>query len=339
MHYHRFPPDSLEHGSGRTLDASATGQAHWADDTRAHGTVYGYEVRADFALPRLRKDVPQRRGTLNLRSGAVPPGPAIEIARDPGERGPAWILARTSTGLVVRFANLGQMLLDVSAGTILCQAELRADPAEWENRVLCSGITQLLAARGDLVAHAAAVVHEGAAVLFCGSPAAGKSTIVLELASLGFELLSEDAAVISGLPARALAWPGPAGVRVRGRSGSKALRTGPEIRLHRGPAPVAAVFVIGSHSPRGLAIEPLSPARLAAAVARQAAFAGVRGRRGVLRLAGGLAACVPGFLLRAPHGLRAFTEAAGDLAAHIVEIRQRSLSVPSRPAAFPGAGG
>jgi hypothetical protein len=251
---------------------------------------------------------------------ALPRAPLVEVARDPDERGPAWVLARSSTGLVSRFPGLGQMGLDVTAGTILCEPERNTDPAEWENRVLCSGVTQLLASRGDLVVHASAVVYDGRAALFCGPAMAGKSTITLALASFGFELLSEDAAVITGLPARPLVWPGPEGVRMREASGAKVLYSGPEIQLHREPAPLAAIFVIGSRSDRGLTIEPISPPRMIAAIMRQSAFVGVPERRRLLRLACELAARVPGFVLRAPEGLAAFRQAAGDLAERVVRI-------------------
>ncbi len=83
---------------------------------------------------------------------------------------------------------------------------------------------------------------------------------------------------------------------------------------------MAAVFVVGPRSARGLTIEPLSPARLAAAVARHAAFAGAGERREVLRMASGLAAHVPGFLLRAPDRVRAFTQSARALVDDVVRI-------------------
>jgi pimeloyl-ACP methyl ester carboxylesterase len=164
------------------------------------------------------------------------------------------------------------------------------------------------------------MVFGGRVVAFCGPSMAGKSTVALALARRGFELLSEDGVVVSGLPHSPLAWPGPDGIRVRERSGETTVRRGAEIKLHPAPAMLSAVVIMGRRHADASAVVAVGSAAAAAAIARSAAFAGAAERRLVLALAAATAATVPTFVLHASNDLHAFEEGADDLAGRVVAL-------------------
>jgi hypothetical protein len=319
--------EALEHGTRGALDRLVSAEAHGADRRTAAGAAFGYAIDADFPLARLDANGARERGQLHIRRGDADGGDMSEIARDPDARGPTWILSRGAAGVVLSFPGLGMFRLDVDGGLVV--AEPAGEPGgasedprpqgpsedpEWEQRLLCTALPQLLVARGDLAVHAATLACAGRAVAFFAPSGAGKSSIALALARRGFELLCEDVLIVSGLPEQPLAWPGPVGVRVRQPSGATLLERGPHIAHSSAPAPLAAVVLVGRRHRGSTRLESLGQAHLAAAIARNASFTGDYEHRQVLARATGVAARVPGFVLRATDDLGAFEAAADELA-------------------------
>ncbi len=127
--------------------------------------------------------------TSPLRVGSGQPPPAetgteldlegVRIRRGPGLvifdwRGTtAWVdAAQERAGLRVRDAT--------------------ESPRELTHRVLAPLLMELAVARGFYGAHAAAIAHEGRAVLLPGESGAGKSTLFQHARGCGFDLLSDD---------------------------------------------------------------------------------------------------------------------------------------------------
>jgi hypothetical protein len=72
----------------------------------------------------------------------------------------------------------------------------------------------MMAARGETVLHGSAVAIEGKAVVFLGTSGAGKSTIAVKLASLGYPLLTDDCLLVRYGTDEMLACPSYPGARL-----------------------------------------------------------------------------------------------------------------------------
>lgn len=98
---------------------------------------------------------------------------------------------------VVRYDELAQFTLSYASHEILV-TRLDADvPDSTINHLLVDQIwPRILAHRGELVLHAAAVLGPNGAILFVGESGRGKSTLAASLHQRGFALLGDDAIVI-----------------------------------------------------------------------------------------------------------------------------------------------
>lgn len=72
----------------------------------------------------------------------------------------------------------------------------------------------MMAARGETVLHGSAVAIQGKAVVFLGTSGAGKSTIAVKLASLGYPLLTDDCLLVRFGTDEMLACPSYPGARL-----------------------------------------------------------------------------------------------------------------------------
>lgn len=110
--------------------------------------------------------------------------------------------ARTSIDLIDESFGVFRMADNEGAEQII---ELRADAALDLMDQLVHTVISSLHRRGLYAIHAASVAHRGRALVLAGPSGAGKTTLALALAALGFELLSDELAVLD--PASGLVHP------------------------------------------------------------------------------------------------------------------------------------
>ena len=234
--------------------------------------LFGYSVGSDVHLPRARPG-PDGRGTLRIRCSdddlLARQGDLVSWAeRDGIEFG----LATSGSDLLAWCSVTGSYVIRGSDAEIITHPTGALE--HWEHRLGATIVPLALAERGDLALHAAAVLDRDRAVLLCGPPGRGKSTIAAALALRGFEVLSEDGAVISELASEPLTWPGQDGVRIPSRvlsalsgdgdtpPGTDEKTTQLTARARRmDPAPVAAVVVLappGGSRPEAHSLDPVS---------------------------------------------------------------------------------
>jgi hypothetical protein len=118
--------------------------------------------------------------------------------------------------------------------------------------------------RGLVCLHASTVIIDHGAVVFCGPPSAGKSTTAAAFAQRGFAVLAEDVAVLDdrsgafsvqpGYP-RVNLWPDGAAAlcgtadalpAITPNWGKRYLPLSGPAQFHSVPAPLAAIYILGS---------------------------------------------------------------------------------------------
>ena len=173
-------------------------------------TLFGYAINSDLPLIRTA-DGPGERGVLRVRRSHS------DLRAREGELvswdeldGIEFALATSGPDLLVWCSATGSYLIRGDE-LLTCPA---GHPNDWEHRIGSTILPLMLTERGDLALHAAAVVEGGEAILFCGPAGRGKSTLAAALALRGYEVLSDDGVVLSGLEDQPMAWPGATGVRI-----------------------------------------------------------------------------------------------------------------------------
>ncbi len=293
--------------------------------------LFGYSVACEVPLPRARTG-PNGRGALRIRCT-----PEELLARDGelvswAERDGAQFALATSGGDLLAWCSVtGSYAIRAAAGEIVTQRT--GEREHWEHRLGATIVPLALAERGDLALHAAAVVEGGQAVLFCGPPGRGKSTLTAALAINGIDVLSEDGAVISDLDGEPLTWPGQVGVRVAGDvvgaiagggaangHGKTTLRVGHHAGA--GPAPVAAVVLLAAPGGARPGARRLDPVAALPAVMPHVLYGGPRRLAQALALVALLTARVPVYRGRVPRDLERVGEHAQAL---LEQVRSRSI--------------
>lgn len=274
-------------------------------------SVYGYEVRSELDLDRLRAAAGPR-GSLTFAVAREPlldrPGELVAWAE--GEGGAVFATAATDDGLVVWCSTTGSYLLRAGSARVVVEPAPGIVPSWLEHRLLSTIVPTLLADRGDLMLHASAVVAGGRAVLFCGPSGRGKSTLALVLSREGFPVLAEDGVAVAPGPEGPEAWPGARGVRMKSVKGAFPHPLYPS-GMHRTEddqatgLPVAALVVLGERGP-GLDVErldgPLGLAELAGTLMHRG---GVEGLRSPFRALARTVDRVPAFRASMPDDLDA----------------------------------
>jgi hypothetical protein len=250
-----------------------------------HYAACGLTLAADAPIAGLGVVPGDRPADLTVGFHAGKPVPAMDaadvpwyVSPDRDDRGSPLLVALTRT-------SDGGRWLRYSEGAAFClDAEARRVDAWWQPPLIdADAATYLLGPvlafamrmRGLVPLHASGVAVDGRAVLFAGTPGAGKSTTAAAFAALGYPVLSDDVVPLACAGAELTAWPGHPRVSLwadaadavfggvsplPAYSETYAKRyldlDGSRLPFQRGPLPVGAVFVLdGEESP----MAPLAP--------------------------------------------------------------------------------
>jgi hypothetical protein len=276
------------------------------------GSLYGFEVKSDFPLRRLNS-APGTRGGLVVGAAAEPLVPPVGEPAGllVGKDGRRWFASYEleDGDCLLQMPPTGSFLLRPAGGRVAVDST-DGDVELLEHRVASSAICTLLAMRGDLALHAAAVEADGRAVVFCGPSLRGKSTLARALGEAGCRLLGEDGIAIELGEDGPIAHPGARGVRMRGPGSGRqrpVLVDDPGAG-EPGPCPVAAVVLLGERGAE-FEVEPLVPARALALLTPNLIHSGGRASIGAAfqRLAS-LLGTVPALQISLPDDLEALPE-------------------------------
>jgi hypothetical protein len=222
------------------------------------GSIFGYDVVSELRLRRL-SDVAGVRGRVHVvradRSLLDRPGELVAWHERPG--GAGFALARSRDALLAWCGATGEYEIDAAKATIRCNGSAGGDP--WEHRIGTMAVPLLLAERGELALHAAAVGARGRAVLFAGPSGRGKSTLAFAASEGGHPVLSEDGVTVDPDDEQLRIWPGLRGARVAVSGKPRGFVELPAEREVREPLPLGAICLLGERGER-LEITPLGPA-------------------------------------------------------------------------------
>jgi hypothetical protein len=288
----------------------------------AAGSLYGFDVATDVPLARLRPGA-GTRGLLTLSLTDVEEPSGGEVVHEWFGRDVVFRMHRVGDRLHCSCSVTGSFVVDAAAGSI--RAQPRADRGTdemWEHRMVGTAIPLLLAERGDLVVHAAAIETDAGAVIFVGPAGRGKSTLALTGPALGLRVLAEDGVDVDG---HGVVWPGPRGVRIRrdvvdalaietrGLPGATPRRKAtyfiPDALYADKPVQIAAVVLLAERSRDRLVAEPLEPAAAVPGLVPSLIFGGSDRLAQAFGLACRLVDAVPVFRAAMPDDLAAAPDA------------------------------
>ena len=248
--------------------------------------LFGYEIESDYPLARTRSGT-AAHGCLKLRASTESIlDRHVELIAWAERDDAQFALASCAHGIIAWCSGTGSYLIDGS------RARISAEPAglqsSWEHRIGATIVPLLLSEAGELSLHAAAIEHDGRAVLFCGPSGRGKSTLSAALALRGHRVLTDDGVVVSACGRRPTVWPGQAGIRVqpeavdalrgeprRNGDGSKDVAfLADSLEEPAGPLPVGAVVLLGPRVAAATPAERIEPAAALAAVMPHVLYAG-----------------------------------------------------------------
>ena len=97
---------------------------------------------------------------------------------------------------------------------IIIDSPLNADEAAVRFPIISTALASILQHRGLLVFHASAVVIDGKAAMFLGSPGSGKSTIAAVMHSFGYRVLSDEIVAVQVVGDMPVVLPGLPQIRL-----------------------------------------------------------------------------------------------------------------------------
>jgi hypothetical protein len=206
--------------SGTATHAAAPAGTTW------HARAFGVDLVLGFEAPALRRcavpaELVRDPATLVLvadeeieaRWGGREPKSLGGMANPDGSM-LLEIFEDPELGILFEANVHGRYAIEQSHRRVLC-APADAAPWHWQ-RMLVGQILPLLSAlHGFQVLHASAMAIDGRAIAVSGQPGTGKSTLALEFAMRGHDLLAEDVLALRIENGRALAEPGVALVNLR----------------------------------------------------------------------------------------------------------------------------
>ncbi|CAB4880618.1 unannotated protein [freshwater metagenome] len=271
------------------------------------GTLFGHRVQSAFPHRRLAP-APTVRGTLEIARGPQISLDGCRVIHRDESADAAFTIARADDGaLHVSCTAAGGFRLEPEALRIVADGACE-DPDVWEHRLVTVVVPLLLAERGEVALHAAALARGGRAVAFAGASTRGKSTLALAAAEAGMAVIADDAIVIARAEGGALVWPGPTGLRVAppGAQRKHTVATGmpPPQRC-----PLAAVVVLGDRTAGAAELTRLAPAQALPALVPSLIFAGSDRLPAAMADAAWLASTVPVLRCRLPDGIERLADA------------------------------
>jgi hypothetical protein len=291
----------------------------------ATGSLFGYHIRSELPLPRLRDPGPER-GRIEIRAGTGPLRPAgPELGRlDFPDGSPAFTLHADRGALLAWCAMSGSFWIEPRDGIVTSDAQ-ESSPW-WQDRITNAIVPLLLSARGDLMLHAAAVAHRGRAYLLCATSGRGKSSLALALERQGAEVLAEDGIAVTEDGDRALAWPGPVGVRTHQSVSGQAPKSVYVRASDAGrpePVELGGVALLAPRGGAATCLRPLTTEGALAAVFSHAFTSDPALRQDTFSCVATLLRRVPAFEVRVPDDLDALDQAAATLLSGLTDAAGR----------------
>jgi hypothetical protein len=279
------------------------------------GSLFGYHVRSEFPLPRLRP-AGVGRGTIEVRRSTAPLG--VPEGRDLGriehsDGSALFTVTEAEDGIVVWCAVNGTFRVQPELGLITADSQVGS--TLWQDRLTNAIVPLLLSARGDLMLHAAALADSGRAYLLCGVSGRGKSTLADSLARQGAEVVGEDSVALTFENGRVSAWPGPVGVRLRAAEGEpeKELHVHPGSGTDPTPVEVGGVALVAPRGGDGPEIRRLSLEEALAPAFSHTILGHPELRQAAFSKVSRLLARTPAYSVRVPDDLGLLDDAAAAL--------------------------
>ena len=267
----------------------------------AAGTLFGYGIRSAFTHERL-SPAPGRRGTIEIGDCAAVTLDETAVVHRAEDGDTSFAIGRAADGtLAIECSAAGGFRLDAAHLRLLADRPPPGDDL-WEHRLVSVALPLLLAERGDIALHAAAVAQDDQGVAFAGASTRGKSTLAVAASAAGLDVLADDGAVFDVADAWPIAWPGPVGARVAAL-GAGTKSTTPLGAAPLRPACLAAIAILGPLADGPTELDRLSPSAAVPALVPSLIFAGSDRLPDALRSAAWLAERVPVYRCRLPNGL------------------------------------
>ncbi|HEV8396916.1 MAG TPA: hypothetical protein VGQ37_21690 [Vicinamibacterales bacterium] len=256
------------------------------------------------------------------------------------ERGTPWLEAATGEdgSRWLRYGEGAVFRVDATAQRVDAWWQLPLTEVDAATYLLGPVLAFIMRLRGLVPLHASGVAIDGRAVLFAGSPGAGKSSTAAAFASLGFPVLSDDVVPMQPLAAGTLAWPGYPRLSLWGDAaealfGDECLPPysatytkqyldlgGVRRPFQSTPLPVGVVFVLDAAGDADPGIRPLAPRDAVVALLRHTFGTylidmGLRARE--FEVLAGMVAAVPVWRLRFGTALGDITRQCLTVADHV----------------------
>lgn len=179
----------------------------------------GVTVDSNLPLHRLPATGNQPQVRFRWRAEPAPEAPPARVRRTLKQRDGTELtleVGGTHDDLWYRIGDVGTFVLRPGASIIDLYPAAGADPMRVEHWLVNAVLATYEGLRGVLCLHASAVARDGTAVVFTGPSGIGKSTRAWRLVSEGWELLSDDVAVIRPAGEGWEVWPASRTVRLEG---------------------------------------------------------------------------------------------------------------------------
>jgi hypothetical protein len=306
-------------------------------DARHRYLVYGLVIESELPLTSVHDAAADDRpADITILAGSPDhfAATARPVPRDPDD----WIEhAVLDDGRVyMKSSEVFEATISPDGRTAICRKLSDVEQRAFEANLLNFVISASLTLQGEEALHATVLDIGGRAVGFLGQSGAGKSTLAAYLISRGADLITDDMLRVEFVDGAMLAHAGPYRLKLldgpatsflpdavtdghfNALSGKIMVRPRKEARQHRPPAPLAALFHIGSpdEEPATVSSRRLSGLELARTLmssAMDTRYAKSSRMERQIRFAGRLADVLPVHMLRYPRTVAALDGVAREI--------------------------